>query len=544
MKHIKIIFILLLTLSISSCERVLDQVPDDRIDLDKYFADREDAETALIGGYDMVLGTLVPAYVLTNSLSAGEMEQKSDITARAAQYRPNLRINNDGGSGGIWRNSYNAIARMNLLIERLPAISDGYFTELNVPTTRDRKSEVMGEARFLRAYVYYHLVQYFGDVPLVTQFATTSSPSANNVPRTPAVQVWQLIKEDLAFAEEKLPWNHNFLRNNLNAAAQRINTKGRATKSMAKLMIARIALKEKQWQLAADKAKEIMDSGGYTLNPSFQLTFLNTPVGTSQNSTESILEVQAVNPGLNNTGGIGTWEFVAANTVQVTDRLHNLYENGNFKLPDNRALTDPRDVRWMFSVNLRDGNIYNTDRSIRGISMFKYYNRDNTYGTTDPYNYVLGRLAEVYLIRAEALNELNPTAPAEVYTLINQLRARARDLTYSATIRRPAPRADTTVFAKGINPIAATAATNVIAVNTQANLRNFIREERWRELAFEGQQWFDLLRWDAQDGTKKALEVTYLNNPSVAGTNEGKLLFPIPDSERRINPLLTQNVGY
>jgi starch-binding outer membrane protein, SusD/RagB family len=547
--NIKITTACLLLTTLFSCTEVLDQLPDDRIDIDKYYVTRDDAETALIGVYDQVFGTCVPAIMLLNSLSAREMEQKSDIRLRAVQYRPNLRIDNDGGAGSLWRNSYNAIARINLLLERAPAISTGAFDEIGMPAGRDRKNELLAEARALRAYLYYHMVQYWGDIPLVTTFAKSANASDNLVARTPAAQVWTLIDEDLTFAEQYLPWNHNFLRiAGFSAAQQRTNTKGRFTKGMAKLMLARIALKDQNWTVAAAKAKEIMDNGAFTLNPLFQLTFLNTPAGTSQNAPESILETQVANatsPSFNNTGGIGTWEFVAGNTVQITDTLFNMYEHGPFNLPDNRALTDPRDVRIMFSQNLRDPNIYNADRSIRGICMFKYYNRDNTYASTDAFNYVLGRLGEVHLIRAEALNELSgPTA--EAIGLINGLRNRARDLTYSAVLRRPGTRPDTTVFPKGIRPVVLNAATTAttLGVTDKASFRRLIREERWRELAFEGHQWFDILRYDAQDKTKNALKVVYLDNPSLPGTNEGKLLLPIPDAERVINPRLTQNPGY
>lgn len=155
---------------------------------------------------------------------------------------------------------------------------------------------------------------------------------------------------------------------------------------------------------------------------------------------------------------------------------------------------------------------------------------------------MLGRLGEVHLIRAEALNELN-YPDNEALTLINGLRSRARDLAYTLTVKRKG-KADTTVAAVGIAPVSFAGAATTLRVTNQAGFRKVIRDERWRELAFEGHQWYDLLRWDAQDGTKNAPKSVYLDDPTVSGTNAGKLFWPIPDAEIRVNPKLVQNPGY
>lgn len=531
----KVVLFFLGVLFLTGCKKVLDQTPEDRIDVELFFKTRTDAESALNGVYQGVFSDLIPGYYLNNTLAAREIEQFDDVTDRPTQYRPSLRIDNDGGVGGLWVASYRSLVRVNLLLEKLPTMSNDLFFERGVPANRDRKKEIEGEAKFLRAFIYYHLVLNWGDVPLITSFPTSGSPGDNQTPRTPAAQVWEQIKKDLSDAENFLPVNHNFYSSSLTATNQRIYSKGKATKGMAKLLLARIALREKQWQIAVDKTNEIIASAQYTLTPNYASIFINTPTGSSQNSSESILETQSVANGFNNTGGLGPWEFAGPGRTKVTDTLRAIFKGGT-------TLTDPYDLRMLYAFN----NNYNADRTLRGINMVKFFNRDGSspYNSADPFNYVLGRLSEAYLIQAEALNEIGyPNSTA--LNLINSLRTRSLNTSannYPVVIRRPSL-PDTTVLAKGIPPVSFSAGSNVEVVLSQSEFRKLIRYEWQRELCFEGHQWYNILRWDLQDNTQNALWYVYLNQ-NLPGSDQGKLLFPIPQSELLVNTALKQNKGY
>ena len=525
----RIIALVSLPLMFIGCTKVLDQVPNDRIDVENYYTSRSDAEASLIGAYDFVFRNLVPTFVVNDMLSGREIQQIGNIQGRPTQYRPVLRLNNDGGTGTLWNQCYQALSRVNLMLERIPAMSDGLFAQQGVPTTVNRKNEILGEALFLRAWIYWQMALNWGDVPLIVNFPTSAQPGDNLVSRAPVSDVLKQVDADLTQAVSFLPNDYRFLTPNMTAAAIRIASKGRATKGMALLMQARRALQDKQWQIAADKANEIINLGVFSLNTTFTPIFNNVPAG-GQNTVESILETQSVRDGFVNTGGIFTWEFYTNGRTEVTPQWNSNYQ-GNY--------LDPFDVRQVFSSNVS----YNTNNSLRGITQFKYYNRDNAYASADPWNYVLGRLSEAFLVRAEALNEIGFPNP-EAITRINALRARARETTYTVTIRRQGL-SDTTVFAKGIPAISLTAGQpNTIFVANQTELRNLIRDERWRELAFEGLRWFDLRRWNEPTGKYSALVATYLDNPAIDGAVPGKLLWPIPDAQIRINPKLTQNPGY
>lgn len=519
MKKIFIYTLSFLMLTMSACQDILEPVPNDRLDSESFFKNREDCEAGLIAAYDVVFRDIAPTIVQFSDRASRSVVQVGDNTGNVIQYRPNLETGRDGGSGALWTNSYRALARINVLIERAETLDESLFTETGVPTTRRRKLEILGEARFLRALVYYHLVQHFGAVPLVLSFPTSANPADNYVARTPEDQVWKQIKDDLNVASENLPLNHNLFRANQNATLQRTQSKSRATKGMANLMLARIALREQRWDDAIRFSDAIINSREYALTPTWTSIFQNT---TGQLSTESILEINNVKDGFNNTGGFTFgYEFFTNGRYGFAPEANYFYE-GTYR--------NPRDVRQAFCANVNGADTTK-------ISPFKYYNRDGPYASNDWFNFVLGRLSEVYLVKTEALNEKSyPNTDA--LTLINALRARARDNVYLVSTVAGKP-----LYATGIRPISFTASATTIEVKDQAAFRQFIRDERKREMMLEGQEWYDILRYDLYDKGDRAVKSTFLGQ-GITGSNPGKVLLPIPIAEIRRNPLLVQNPGY
>jgi hypothetical protein len=182
---------------------------------------------------------------------------------------------------------------------------------------------------------------------------------------------------------------------------------------------------------------------------------------------------------------------------------YNLFEGG---------ANARRDVRKVYSMFQREDNP-------EEIYAIKYQNAFPWWDPKDPFNFIIARLTECYLIKAEASNELRFPSQ-EAVDLINQVRARARDDDYQ------------TGAVEGIAPL------RLADFNSQAALRQAIRDERRRELMFEGLRWFDLLRYDSYDNGNRALR-------AVGTTNRNKLLFPIPLREMNLpGNRLEQNPGY
>jgi starch-binding outer membrane protein, SusD/RagB family len=485
-----------------ACNDVLDITPADRIDLENFYSSPADAESALIGCYTQTLrADVYTNYLFTNNRSSGDLTAPIEgPNVDAMMSRQNLNAG-DGDVGNLWRTSYQSLAAINLLIERLPGIDDALFRPApGVVFEGNRKNQIMGEARFLRAFIYYHMWLNWGGVPLITSFPTSSNPQANQVARNTSDEVKLQILADLDYAEANLPWNHEDL-----AALevdQIIQSKGRATAGAAKMLKARIAMIERRWQDAITLSKEVINQGEFRLAQRWVTIF--DPTFASQNSSESVMEIQTVQGAaeFNNTGAYSWFTQDGSPRRGATLEAYNLFEG---------TANDRRDVRKVFSMTQR------TDIPEQ-IYAIKYRNAYPWWNPEDPFNFVPFRLTESYLVVAEALNELSyPNEEALNY--INLIRDRAKDLDYPGG------------GASGIAPY------SFSAYDTQEKFRAAIREERRRELMFEGHTYFDLLRYDSYDGGNRAQQATRLTAPD-------RTLWPIPDSEIRLNPKLVQNPGY
>jgi len=500
MKKEKIILAFFLLFTFSTCN-VIDLAPKDRIDLDKFYSSASDAESGLIGAYIYTFNGPAVNFIFYNNRSSDDLTAPLDgRQSDALMYRPNLNENN-GDAGGLWNDSYSAIASLNLLIERVPKLSEGIFAKPR-SGEENRKYQIIGEAKFLRAFLYYNLIQFFGDVPLITKFPTTSNPESNKVSRNLKSQVMDTVMNDLAFADRYLPWQHESLATIDEDKV--IQSKGRATKAAAKLLAARIYLKNKEWQKAIYKCKEIIASSQFKLASQWTTIFSSSNV-TAQNSAESILEIQTKKGAgeFNNTGGYSWFHQDGSPRRGATLEAFNLFEGDK---------TTKKDVRKEFTMSQKSD-------APNQIYALKYANAYPWWDPANPFNFIPMRLTECYLIMAEALNETSYPS-SEALSYINTIRDRARDPNYinGATI--------------GI------ASYSLATYNTQVKFRQAIRDERRRELMFEGQRWFDLLRYDEMDGTTKAMDAVGLTSPE-------KLLFPIPQDEIvRNSPLLKQNPGY
>jgi starch-binding outer membrane protein, SusD/RagB family len=521
----KTILLTLLTVLATTCN-VIEPVPEDRIDLEVFYSTAAEAESGLIGVYTQVFQELYVDFLNVNNRSSGDITAptngaKTDVLI----YRPGLSEANDGGSSAIWDRSYKALAYINLLVEKVPSMDSVQFAKIPEESFT-RRASVVAEARFMRAFIYYHLVQFFGDVPLIFTFPLSSEPEDNKVARTPASDVWKAIKSDLAYAQKYLPWNHNYLV--ADGGSQIIQTKGRATRASAKMLLARINLLDQEWQEAIDQTNQVINESGINLSSTWTSIFDPT----IQNSNESILEIQTEANGFNNTGGYAWFHQDGRPRRGATQEAFDLFEG---------TQENPKDVRKVVSMSQ---SIQQPD----DIYISKYQNIFPWWDTKAPFNFILFRLTEAYLIKAEALNELNGGSN-EALQLINIIRGRSQDLSFRGGA------------ITGVNPLQQ--ANN----STKELLQASIRDERRRELMFEGHRWFDLLRYDSYDGGIRAVKESFLSQhfeyknsagitisskicpngkqcTNIPVSHPGKVLLPIPQGEILRNNLLIQNEAY
>ena len=476
--------ILLLIVCASACKKVTTKELEREIATENFYKNSNDAETGLLGCYNKTLQWDV----------YGKLSFMADISSDDIKWfigggdledlekRDRMTVFN-GEVNSLWNASYNAIANLNLLLEKVPSIPDDKF----LPTTR--KKEILAEAGALRAFIYWNLTQFYGGVPLVLKFPKSVAKEENQVPRNTVAEVLTQVRADLAIAEADLPIK--YIRTGATPDENLINSKGRMTKAAAKTLSIRILMWEKNWAATAAKAQEIIAFNEYIINPKFVPIFRSNDGG--QNSRESILESQSVEqPGQFDNTGVLKFFYTGPPKVGASVEIYELYGPGNG--------VDVRREQSMFQ---------------QSNPSFRYAQKYKNYYSNEPNdNFVVFRYAEVLFNRAEALNEIS-YPNIEVLNIVNRFRARAEDPTFRFGATTGIPQK---TFADA---------------PTQAAMRQLIYDEKRREMTQEGIRWFDMLRRD-RNAAAAAVGIT--------GTD--RLLLPIPQSDRDKNPKLTQNPGY
>ncbi len=426
---------------LAACD-VLDVEPYHSIPSDQAILNKADVASAVNGVYASLQSA---DYYGRNYLVAGDLTADNlDWTGTTAGYNQidnNSILADNVIVEGMWSAIYRTINRANFVLEALPEV-----VILDDNMTDEDALYFEAELRFIRAMAHFDLARMFGPVPIRTAVATSSDEDLN-VPRRPLDEVYLQVFNDLEFAE-------NNIRENI--------VRGRASKAAVLALKARVSLynyakteNEVMLNRARDAAGSLIEHPDLLLEPDFARLFDGNP------NSESIFEVN----------------FGEQDRNRLAEYFFPTALSGRREFAPSEALYDAfpaDDVRRDVSIAKDGENLYG----------FKYH--DIETGTDNVY--VL-RLAEMYLIRAEANLALGETAT--VAGDINAIRERA-----------------------GLQPINTT---------DPSVLEQEIMDMRHLEFAFEGQRWFDLVR------TGKALDV-------LEGiTQECQHLFPIPLGELLTN---------
>ncbi len=393
--------------------------------------------------------------------------------------------------------TYQLIARSNVLLGKNSTAAAGVYQTPNL------KNYHRGEALFMRAYGHYLLWNIFGTSPVVTERVLDldkTTPSSST-----GTQLLDQAIADLTEAATLLPasWPADF--------------RGRVTTNSANGLLGKALVfkasatgNNADYQAALTAFSKIKD---VTLTAKFDDNFAFD----TENNSESLFEHQASQAfGFDNVWLSNDFDnAIGALSVfwGYYSNQFNLFGKAPFiatqKLVDAFEIGDPR----------RDLTLKDSTKAIR-----KYVTRDkvNQPGASSVNNPRILRLADVLLLQAEALNE-SGGSKSDAIGFINQVRTRARNMVSGGTVPANFPTTET----------------------NQATIRQWIQDERLRELAGEGQRWFDLRRWSL--GGKITLNNAFFSSalPGVIQFDINKhRYFPIPNSETDVNPNITQNPGY
>ena len=445
-------------------------------------------------------------------------------------YTPGLNPS-DPAFSGVWDDFYWGINTANAMIARSEK------AEIN-PARRD---QMVAEARFLRGFFYFHLVQLFGDVHL--SIDETKGVNTETT-RTPKARIYEVILEDLTFAEANLPVTQSEY--------------GRVTKGAVQHFLAKVYLTRARpgdMARALESAKKVIDSGKYSLLPRFESVFDPN----NQQNAEVVFAVRYSPDPLSNGAG-NRWHLYWLSAydenpglsrsiqygrpfqrfrptpflLELFDRQRDSRYEGSFQTVwlANDAGKIPRDASgrpryavgdtaiWMPGVELPPSVIASkpyqvvTPRLYRqrlfpSLKKHQDPNRATVQEESGTRDLMVARLAETYLLAAEAL--VRDGRPAEAVPFVNAVRRRA-------------------AFPGQERAMEVTA--------SQLDL-DFILDERARELAGEGHRWFDLVR------TGKLVERVRKYSPDLKAIEPYHVLRPSPQTAiDRTTSVFPQNPGY
>lgn len=495
----KLVAIICCMSTISCSKTFLNKTDPTRIGAELFFKDQVQVNQALNGIYGQLQGITNNAYIFKEMMSDNTTFDLNPLDRGGAAgweaFEFSTVNSGNGEISNLWNSYYSAMFNVN---NALGKIQTATITDAS-------KKAVDGELKFLRAFLYFDLVRYFGDVVLVTKVLETPD-EAFGLLRVPQAQVFTQIETDLKDAVASLP------------DRQPTNQTGRATKGAAATLLGTVYLTQKKYADAVTTLNGVL-SLGYTLLTNYPDVFDPT----KKNGPESIFEIQY--QGGNDLGEQSNFMYVFAPRLSgaaITGYGNVVPAGRNIPTNDLIKAFETGDAR--FGVSLDTG--YRTSANVFvPIPYIKKYRHPHTIAGRTDNNWPVMRYADVLLMLAEAINEATgPTNGALGY--LNQVRARAKLLPLS-----------------GLDKVA---------------FRTSVLQERRVELAFENHRWFDLKR------TKTPAElVAFMNahgarekaNPTVPRGGiafnaldyvyvDTEVLLPIPAPQILINAQLSQNLGY
>ncbi len=468
--------VLLVTALLSSCE-YLNVEPESDLVEEEFWKKTEDIEAVLAATYDAFRETSLASFIW------GELRADMATFTGSVNYHyisikaVNIKANNPKIE---WKGYYNTINLANTILYYSPRIQ-----QIDKTYTPEIKNGIEAEAIFLRSLSYFYLVRIWKDVPLVLQPSISDTIDLFPPKSEENIVVRQIIR-DLEEANGKA-FTDKFRDNP-------VYFRGRANKYSIMALLADVCL----WNEQYDKCIAYCDSvisqqQYYRLMPTLDWFTMFYP----GNSVESIFEIQ--------------YDAAINQINPVYYDLLPITRTRNLKLSNiaQSIFTDAYDIRKCYD----------------GSPVWKYVGASQDFKTSrqageEDANFIFYRLADVYLMKAEALIEMNRITEA------NEI----------------------------LRTIAERAAQPYEVLTSQDRLREYVLNERARELAFEGKRWFDLLRYAKRNHFQRK---NYLIELLLQGSDikqrpiyKARLIdtmsyfLPIPENDILFNPNLKQNPYY
>lgn len=445
-------------MGLASCSKFVNVgAPATEIGVTQAYQSESSATAAIVGLYsNSYAGYINSYYTGLCGCSADDIHYSTSSSGFDEFENDAVSTTNSLNTNYLWSNSYSQVLQINLAIENL---------KLTTALSPSVEKQLLGEAYTWRAFMYFNLVNFYGDVPL----ELSSEVDINaKMPRTGSDSVWAQIISDLKTSVSLL------------APAYPSADRARVNQYTAKALLAKAYLYTKDWKDAEATASDVIGSGTYTLATDLDKAFEN-------NSNEIIWQL-ATPTGVSAFGQMFLAPKGSLPSYVMYDTLYHSFEAGDLRKAD-----------------------WTTSDTIGGTPYYYVYKYKTASGTGSEYN-IMFRLAEQYLIRAEARAEQNDITGA--LADINTIRNRAGLSSLNAGISQ-----DSTLSA--------------------------IEKERRSELFGEwGNRWFDLKRTPSRSGNTTLTRADDVLGALKTSWVHTAVVYPIPATELIANPNLSQNPGY
>ncbi|MBW8684323.1 RagB/SusD family nutrient uptake outer membrane protein [Chitinophaga rhizophila] len=534
----KLILSILCVSVLFACRKLDQPITTDYTDA-AYWQTQDDALAALASCYENLSDDQYyfgDEALSDNGYVSGIGYKAVSLIAAGAYDPSNLRVSDE------WKYRYTCIRKCNIVtnnIDRIPTIDSTL------------KRRIVAEARFIRAYSYFQLATWFGDVPFYTNLITVEE--ARNITRSKREDVLSFVESELADIRAALPVN-----NYSGSAGYSDKDKGRITRGAAIALSARLHMFKSEWQKAITDC-ELLIGNAANGNYALQSSYANIFSAANEFNNEVIFDIQYGGGRTNSAQRTFMPQTVAllrstlVPTQDLVDDYIMLNGRGIRETGSGYSENDPytnRDPRMnatilhhgstvtdfdgrLQTILTRPGSTPSTNSvddqgaSPTGYYFYKYYDRTAT-NYNSGLNLIVIRYADVLLMYAEAKNELGQLDAAVWNQTIRALRLRA-----------------------GFNDAGATEFPGV----GQDVLRTIIRRERRSELAFEGVRALDIRRWKIADQVMnrpvRGIKVNggafrtdangYIIVEDRRFINPKHYLWPVPTFERDQNTNLGQN---
>lgn len=493
-----------------SCDTELEEEIFSTYSADTYFRNEEQLQAQNLGIYQ----------AFTHVVWEQDMYFLVSMTNRYATTRqPNFAIHSAYNTVNdqpfryerLWNVGYSAIERANTVIKYAPL---GPFYQDN----EEIGKQYIAEARWMRAYTYFQLTQLFGDLPLHTEPVESADPAELFKPRSPVQDIYDLIIEDLIYANENLPliWQDT--------------GSGRVTKAGGAFLLGKVYLTSagfplqitENYQKAIDALKPLADNPGdydvqllqdwksiFSIDNEGNKEIIFAHGNVYQNLLGAVLPFWA-NPIRSEFGGV---QSNAGSNYLVAwhPDLLDFYEEDDVRLQDGFTYSYTRiDNGNTVNYNPTPLNVPpNVYGGRNGICSTKYQDGGASGNVIHSKDHIVYRYVDAFLMLAEAYNENNQPAEALPYLNIARNRVNASNIT----------------------------------ITDPNQLRTVIREERLRELYAEMGELFDIRRWNTTEEEYNEHLLRQFRFPNQSW-DERYRLSPIPFVELGKNPNLTQNPGW